>query len=96
MQKENREPKAKLRLVKAAAIYGANASGKSNLIQAMVWFRTFVLQSSKEGQVGEGIDIEPFLLSQVNLLLNPFFEIPSSRRLAITRLLLSSLSRFIR
>ena len=36
--------------------------------------------------------IEPFLLSQVNLLLNPFFEIPSSRRLAITRLLLSSLS----
>jgi hypothetical protein len=29
----------------------------------MVWFRTFVLQSSKEGQVGEGIDIEPFLLS---------------------------------
>ena len=55
--------KGKLRLVKAAAIFGANASGKSNLIQAMVWFRTFVLQSSKEGQVGEGIDIEPFLLS---------------------------------
>lgn len=53
----------KLRLVKTAAIYGANASGKSNLIQAMVWFRTFVLQSSKEGQAGEDIDIEPFLLS---------------------------------
>ena len=28
----------KLRLVKTAAIYGPNASGKSNLVGAMVWF----------------------------------------------------------
>lgn len=53
----------KLRLVKSAAIYGPNASGKSNLIEAMIWFRNFVLVSSKESQAGESIDITPFLLS---------------------------------
>lgn|GEM_PF-7809 len=53
----------KLRLVKSAAIYGPNASGKSNLIQAMVWSRNFVLRSSKEGQVGDNVDVVPFVLS---------------------------------
>ncbi len=53
----------KLRLVKTTAIYGPNASGKSNLIEAMVWFRTFVMESSKEGQAGDVIDIKPFVLS---------------------------------
>jgi len=53
----------KLRLVKSVAVYGANASGKSNLIHAMVWFRSFVLRSSKEGQIGDTIDVVPFVLS---------------------------------
>lgn len=53
----------KLRLVKAGAIYGPNASGKSSVIDAMVWFRSFVMESSKEGQAGEAIDVTPFLLS---------------------------------
>ena len=53
----------KLRLVKTVAIYGPNASGKSNLVGAMVWFRNFVISSSKEGQVGDSIAVQPFLLS---------------------------------
>jgi AAA15 family ATPase/GTPase len=53
----------KLRLVKTAAIYGPNASGKSNVIEAMIWMRSFVLDSSKEGQVGDAIPAKPFVLS---------------------------------
>lgn len=51
------------RLVKTAAIFGPNASGKSNVLRAMIWFRQFVLGSSKEGQAGEAIDAQPFRLS---------------------------------
>jgi AAA15 family ATPase/GTPase len=51
------------RLLKSAVIYGANASGKSNLISAMQFFRTFTLSSSREGQIEEEIATEPFLLS---------------------------------
>jgi AAA15 family ATPase/GTPase len=53
----------KRRLGKVAAVFGPNGSGKSNLIKAMIWFRQFVLASSKEGQAGEKIAVEPFLLS---------------------------------
>lgn len=67
--------KGKHRLLKSAAIYGANASGKSNVIDAMVWFRNFVLESSKEGQVGEGIDVEPFKLSTVTEDAPSHFEV---------------------
>ena len=31
----------KLRVVKSAVLYGANASGKSNVIEALVWFLIF-------------------------------------------------------
>jgi predicted ATPase len=52
-----------LRLLKSAAIYGANASGKSNLAAAMAFMRRFVLNSSKETQADEPTGVEPFLLS---------------------------------
>jgi len=51
------------RVVKTAAIFGPNASGKSNVLRAMLWLRQFVLASSKEGQVGEPINAQPFRLS---------------------------------
>lgn len=51
------------RLLKTAAIFGPNASGKSNIINAMIWLRQFVLNSSKETQAGEAIDAQPFRLS---------------------------------
>lgn len=51
-----------IRLLKSAAIYGANASGKSNLIAAMQFMKRFVLSSSKDTQVDDEIPVKPFLL----------------------------------
>lgn len=53
-----------LRLLKSAAIYGANASGKSNLSAAMQFMRQFVVNSSKETQADEATGVEPFLLDE--------------------------------
>lgn len=52
-----------LRLLKSAAIYGANASGKSNLVRALRFMRSFVLNSSRDSQAGDAIDVEEFRLS---------------------------------
>lgn len=53
----------RLSLLRSAAIYGANASGKSNLIQAMAFMRRLILQSSRESQAGEPTGVERFRLS---------------------------------
>jgi uncharacterized protein len=63
-----------LRLVKAAAIYGPNAGGKSNLIQAMAQFRRFILDSSKDTQKGEPIPVTPFRLHSATEEAPTFFE----------------------
>lgn len=49
-------------LLRTAAIYGANASGKSNVLQSLVWMRWFVINSQKETQAGEPIMVQPFKL----------------------------------
>lgn len=54
---------ADLKLLTSAAIYGANASGKSNLVAALRFMRRFVLGSSRDTQITEAIPVEPFLLS---------------------------------
>jgi len=50
------------RILKSAVVYGANASGKSTLINAIEFMRLFVLRSSR-GQQGDSIDVDPFRLS---------------------------------
>lgn len=50
------------RLLKSAVVYGANGSGKSNLIKALAFMQELVLSSSKESQEGEKIKRKPFLL----------------------------------
>ncbi len=51
------------RLAKVASLYGANASGKSNLIKAMREMRGFVLASATKMNLGETIDfVSPFRL----------------------------------
>jgi len=65
----------KTRALKSVALFGPNASGKSNMIEAMVWFRQFVLNSSKEGQVGQEIDIVPFRLSTATEKTPTHFEV---------------------
>lgn len=52
-----------LRILKSAVIYGANASGKSKFIEAIMFMRRFAINSSKESQKGEEIDAEPFVLN---------------------------------
>jgi AAA15 family ATPase/GTPase len=64
-----------LRLLKSAAIYGANASGKSNLIAAMNFMRRFVLSSSKDTQVEDEIPVKPFLLDTATENAPSHFEI---------------------
>jgi len=53
----------KNRLLKSAVIYGANASGKSNFLKAIAFFKKFVLTSSKETQATEEIRVTNFKLS---------------------------------
>ncbi len=50
-------------LLKSAAIYGANASGKSNIALALQFMKSFMLNSSRETQSTDEIAVEPFLLS---------------------------------
>ncbi len=51
-----------LRLLKSAVIYGANASGKSKIVEGLGFMSYFVINSSKESQEGEKIGVEPFSL----------------------------------
>jgi AAA15 family ATPase/GTPase len=50
------------RVLKSAGVYGANASGKSNLVNALSFMRRFVLNSSKDSQATEPIEAQPFRL----------------------------------
>jgi len=68
-------PQFNLKLLKSAVIYGANASGKSKLIEAIDFMRELVLNSSKESQINEPINVEPFKLNSVSENLPSFFEI---------------------
>ncbi|WP_167407624.1 AAA family ATPase [Nostoc flagelliforme] len=64
-----------LKLLKSAAIYGANASGKSNLATALGFMRWFMINSSKETQSTEKIGVERFKLSTETEAKPSFFEI---------------------
>lgn len=57
------DTKFNMRIVKSAVIYGANASGKSKFIEALMFMRRFVISSSKESQKGDEIPVEPFKLN---------------------------------
>lgn len=63
------------RLHRAAALYGANASGKSRLIQALAFVDSFVVGSSKRRQTGEPIPYEPFRFSADTRSSRTTFEI---------------------
>jgi AAA15 family ATPase/GTPase len=62
-------------LLKSAVVYGANASGKSKMMEALGFMRRFILNSSKETQKGDRIGVEPFLLSTETLERPSLFEI---------------------
>lgn len=64
-----------LRLLKSAVMYGANASGKSKFVDAFQFMRTFVRLSSREGQKGDTIEVEPFVLNDTSKSEGTEFEI---------------------
>lgn len=64
-----------LKLLKSAAIYGANASGKSNLAKALSFMKWFMINSFKETQSTEKINVEHFRLSTETEKEPSFFEI---------------------
>lgn len=61
-------------ILKGGVIYGANSSGKSNLIKAMSTMRRLVLQTFERTSTSE-LNIIPFLLQAENDNLPSFFEI---------------------
>jgi AAA15 family ATPase/GTPase len=65
----------KISLLTSAAIYGANASGKSNLVRSMSFMRRFILNSSKSSQVDEPIKVSPFRLSTESEGKPTFFQV---------------------
>lgn len=63
----------KISLIKSKAIYGANASGKSNIIKALVTFIRVVTSSVKDDKILN--IIEPFKLSVEKLKEPTFFQL---------------------
>ncbi len=66
---------SKTSLLKTAAIYGANASGKTNIIEALQSFIEYILMESKSITENENIDILPFILNTENEKKPSEFEI---------------------
>jgi uncharacterized protein len=64
-----------INLLKSAAIYGANASGKSNLIRAISFVHNFILNSAVGKRVKDPIDTEVYKLSKDAETEPSYFEI---------------------
>ena len=52
-----------LRVLKSAVVFGANASGKSKFIEALMFMKHFVINSFSNGQKGDKIFVDPFRLN---------------------------------
>jgi len=64
-----------VRFLKGAAIYGANASGKSNVMEAINFLARFVRRSATKIQPGDPTGAEPFKLDRESLQKPSEFEI---------------------
>ena len=62
------------KVLNSAVIYGANSSGKSNLLKAFAFMRTTILNSSKLNSVDE-LGVIPFLLNTETEKKPSFFEL---------------------
>lgn len=63
------------RLLNGAAIYGANASGKSNVLKAIGFMQQFILESATARKPGEPTKTVPFKLDGLSEKLPTTFEI---------------------
>lgn len=62
-------------LNRCCALFGANASGKSNVVKALAFFKWFTMNSSKDVQAGEEIPVRNYALSSVSVAEPSLFEI---------------------
>lgn len=62
-------------LLKSIMLYGHNASGKSKILEALVYFKWFINNSATEKQSSEEIDVEPFELLESSSKKPSYFEI---------------------
>ena len=62
-------------LLHSAAIYGANASGKSNILKAMGFMRHMVLNTHKITQSTDPLPHDPFRLNTETEQASTYFEI---------------------
>lgn len=72
------DPTNKFKLLKSAAIYGANSSGKSNLVKSISIMQNFVLNSFRDALLEKNnsqLNITPFLLNDRCLEKPSYFEI---------------------
>lgn len=63
---ERSEPiieKNKYKILSSAALYGANASGKSNFLKAIHFMKNLLLSSATKSRVGEEINVQSFRLN---------------------------------
>lgn len=67
-------PEQKLRLLKSAVVYGANASGKTKLVEALAFMKKLVLESADEENRSQKVP-EPFLLDVESESQSSEFEI---------------------
>ncbi len=62
-------------LLRSSALYGANASGKSNFIKALQFMRGLVMRSASESQAGEKLSVTTFLLDETSRKKPSEFEV---------------------
>src|SRR5579871_5387700 len=62
-------------LVKSAVLYGANASGKTNLLNALFFMRALVAESATVIQLGQTFNLQPFRLDTTTMGEPSDFEI---------------------
>ena len=72
---ENCIVKGQFKLLKAVAVYGANASGKSNLVKALDKMRDLVLLESPGYKPAAELGITPFLLDNCSCQEPSMFEV---------------------
>ncbi len=63
------------RLLRSVVVYGPNAAGKTNLVQAIAFMKRFILSSAKESQEGEKIDATSFLFNRQSSRNSSEFEV---------------------
>lgn len=64
----------KLSLLKSIVLYGHNASGKSKILDAVIFYKELINNSAIKNQSSEGISVEPFELHDKSSIQPSYFE----------------------